>query len=146
MSKRIFALLMGMVMAVSLAACAVDSNQDKGSGADPSNAVSDEGKQQEDPFVKFENGLKDLGLEVTQKIETAAGMIGGIKGQKYTIGDYKIELYQFDAESDAYKQAEQKGAVTMEGFGDFPVYAHNGMIMMKDSSIPQSVIDLFQTL
>ena len=144
MSKKILALMMGLAMVIALSACTGDSgNQNSGDNA---LSASQNGQAQtEDVFAKFENGLSDLGLTYSAKTETVADMIGGIKGQKYTMDGYTIELYQFEPSSDAYKSAEEKQAVTMEGFGDFSVYVHNGMVMMKDG-VPQNVVDLFNTL
>ncbi len=135
---------MGLVLVAALSACTgAAGNQD---GTDPvPSASQDGGVQSADQFARFEAGLSDLGLTYSAKTDAAAEMIGGLKGQKYTMDGYTIELYQFDPESDAYKAAEEKQAVTLEGFGDFAVYVHNGMVMMKDG-VPQSVVDLFNTL
>lgn len=76
----------------------------------------------------------------------AAEYIGGKSGYKYKCDGYNIELYQFDPESPAYSQAESEGTVTMEGFGDFPVYAHDGMVLIQNDSLPQQVVDLFNSL
>ena len=121
MSKKILALMMGLAMVIALSACTGDSgNQNSGDNA---LSASQNGQAQtEDVFAKFEKGLSDLGMTYSAKTETVADMIGGIKGQKYTMDGY-----------------------TMEGFGDFSVYVHNGMVMMKDG-VPQNVVDLFNTL
>ena len=75
-----------------------------------------------------------------------ATYIGGETGYKYQCDGYKIELYQFDPESDAYKKAESEGIVTLDGFGDFSVLAHDGLVLLNNGSLPQEVIDLFNSL
>jgi hypothetical protein len=34
----------------------------------------------------------------------------------------------------------------MEGFGSFPAYAHNGMVLVQTDNLPQEVIDLFNAM
>lgn len=72
-------------------------------------------------FQRFEDGLAALGISYSERVTMDATYIGGEAGYKYQCDDYKIELYQFDPESDAYKKAESEGIVTLEGFGDFSV-------------------------
>lgn len=75
-----------------------------------------------------------------------ATYVGGEAGYKYKCDGYKIELYQFNPESDAYKKAESEGIVTLDGFGDFSVLAHDGLVLLNNGSLPQEVIDLFNSL
>ena len=97
-------------------------------------------------FQRFEDGLAALGISYSERVTMDATYIGGEAGYKYQCDDYKIELYQFDPESDAYKKAESEGIVTLEGFGDFSVLAHDGLVLLNNGSLPQEVIDLFNRL
>lgn len=97
-------------------------------------------------FPRFEAGLANLGISYSERVTMDATYIGGEAGYKYQCDDYKIELYQFDPESDAYKKAESEGIVTLEGFGDFSVLAHDGLVLLNNGSLPQEVIDLFNSL
>ena len=97
-------------------------------------------------FGPFESGLAELGLTYTERTPLAADMIGGTTGYRYTFDDFKVELYEFDPESDAYKQAESAGAFTMEGFGSFPAYFNSGLVMIEADGLPQAVLDLFNSL
>lgn len=97
-------------------------------------------------FPRFEAGLANLGISYSERVTMDATYIGGEAGYKYQCDDYKIELYQFDPESDAYKKAESEGIVTLEGFGDFSVLAHDGLVLLNSGSLPQEVIDLFNSL
>ena len=76
----------------------------------------------------------------------AAELIGGVDGYKYKTPDYNIEVYTFDPSSDAYLTTEKNGTVIMEGFGSFPAYAHNGMVLVQTDNLPQEVIDLFDAM
>ena len=76
----------------------------------------------------------------------AAELIGGVNGYKYKTPDYNIEVYTFDPSSDAYLTTEKDGTVIMEGFGSFPAYAHNGMVLVQTDNLPQEVIDLFNAM
>lgn len=97
-------------------------------------------------FQRFEDGLAALGISYSERVTMDATYIGGEAGYKYQCDDYKIELYQFDPESDAYKKAESEGIVTLEGFGDFSVLAHDGLVLLNNGSLPQEVIGLFNSL
>ena len=100
-----------------------------------------------DAFQRFEDGLAALGISYSERVTMDAKYIGGEAGYKYQCDGYKIELYQFDRESDAYKKADSEGIVTLEGFGDFPVLAHGGLVLLNNnSSLPPEVVDLFNSL
>lgn len=99
-----------------------------------------------DAFTRFEAGLSDLGIFFSERVTMDATYIGGEAGYKYQCEGYKIELYQFDPESDAYKKAESEGIVTLEGFGDFSALAHDGLVLLNNSSLPQEIVDLFNSL
>lgn len=99
-----------------------------------------------DAFTRFEAGLSELGIFFSERVTMDATYIGGEAGYKYQCEGYKIELYQFDPESDAYKKAESEGIVTLEGFGDFSALAHDGLVLLNNSSLPQEIVDLFDSL
>ena len=99
-----------------------------------------------DAFTRFEAGLSELGIFFSERVTMDATYIGGEAGYKYQCEGYKIELYQFDPESDAYKKAESEGIVTLEGFGDFSALAHDGLVLLNNSSLPQEIVDLFNSL
>ena len=99
-----------------------------------------------DAFTRFEAGLSELGIFFSERVTMDATYIGGEAGYKYQCEGYKIELYQFDPESDAYKKAESEGIVTLEGFGDFSALAHDGLVLLNTSSLPQEIVDLFNSL
>ena len=99
-----------------------------------------------DAFASFESGLDALGITY-ERVTMAAEYIGAKTGYKYKSDGYNVELYQFDPDSDAYKQAAADNAVTMDGFGTIPAYVHDGLAMLcTDGDLPQSVLDVFNAL
>lgn len=96
-------------------------------------------------FAQFETGLDGLGISY-ERLPMAAEYVGAVSGFKYKTADFTVELYQFDPESDAYQQASANNAITMEGFGSIPAYVANGFAMYCESGLPQTVLDLFNTL
>lgn len=98
-----------------------------------------------DSFSAFESGLDSLGISY-QRVTMAAEYIGASTGYKYKTGEYNIELYQFDPDSDAYQQAVADNAVYMDGFGTMPAYIHDGLALLAVDGMPQSVVDLFNSL
>ena len=132
-------ILLAAVLALMLAACSAPASSTPASSAPAS--APDSGA-----FPRFEAGLADLGISCSERVTMDATYIGGEAGYKYQCKSYKIELYQCDPESDAYKKAESEGIVTLEGFGDFSVLAHDGLVLLDSGSLPQEVIDLFNSL
>lgn len=99
-----------------------------------------------DAFAAFESGLDSLGITY-DRVTMAAEYIGAKTGYKYKTDGCTVELYQFDPDSDAYKQAVSDNAVTMDGFGTIPAYVHGGLAMLcTDGDLPQSVLDVFNAL
>lgn len=98
-----------------------------------------------DAYSTFESGLDSLGISY-ERVTMAAEYIGARTGYKYKTGDYNIELYQFDPDSDAYQQAVADNAVYMDGFGTMPAYIHDGLALLAEDGMPQSVVDLFNSL
>lgn len=115
------------------------------SSSEPVSSVSSSASV-DDAFSDFEAALSENGIAYTEKVRMAAELIGGVDGYKYKTPDYNIEVYTFDPSSDAYLTTEKDGTVIMEGFGSFPAYAHNGMVLVQTDNLPQEVIDLFDAM
>ena len=155
-------ILLSTVLVFSLAACSAPSDssgappvsqpassasaESNSATPPPSPSAPSAASSDADALQLFEDGLSNLGISYSERVTMAAEYIGGKSGYKYKCDGYNIELYQFDPESPAYSQAESEGTVTMEGFGDFPVYAHDGMVLIQNDSLPQQVVDLFNSL
>lgn len=155
-------ILLSTVLVFSLAACSAPSDssgappvsqpassasaESNSATPPPSPSAPSAASSDADTLQLFEDGLSNLGISYSERVTMAAEYIGGKSGYKYKCDGYNIELYQFDPESPAYSQAESEGTVTMEGFGDFPVYAHDGMVLIQNDSLPQQVVDLFNSL
>ena len=66
-------------------------------------------------FAKFEEELDNKGIAYEKTI-MSADMIGAVEGYAYKIEETKVELYRFDTESAAYKNAESTSKVVLESF------------------------------
>lgn len=67
-------------------------------------------------------------------IQMAGDMIGAISGIKYS--DSKVEIYEFDMDSEAYKNTLSTGIVHLDGFNiDIPVSSiHNQYVLLCDDA------------
>ena len=143
MNKPLIAL--ALACAVSLSACGSAASSASPSAAEAPTATAAPAATAEptpeptaappasaDAFAAFESGLDYIGAKT---------------GYKYKVDGFTVELYQFDPDSDAYKQAVSDNAVTMDGFGTIPAYVHDGLAMLcTDGDLPQSVLDVFNAL
>lgn len=102
--------------------------------------------EQVNPFDAFANGLEQLGLSFETNW-TAAQLVGAENGYRYILADGRIELYEFDASSEAFALAVANQAVTLEGFGNFPaVVAGNMAMMIDDMPAYDEIVALFVSL
>lgn len=161
--KKLLSVLLICMLICSLSACGASSSVSSGGLSDssskesasapeesstgiPSQDVQSSSQVEDSNFSKFESGLTELGVQYEEPVLMAAELIGGKVGYKYETTDYSIELYEFDVESEAYQKVVSDGIITIEGFGGFPAIYNQEMVMVEDSSIPQEVIDLFNSL
>lgn len=151
MNKPLIAL--SLACAVSLSACGSAASSAAPSTAEapavtaaPAATAEPTPEPTAAPPASFESGLDSLGITY-ERVTMAAEYIGAKTGYKYKTDGYNVELYQFDPDSDAYKQAAADNAVTMDGFGTIPAYVHDGLAMLcTDGDLPQSVLDVFNAL
>ena len=81
------------------------------------NDIDDEETMQLDKFKQFEKGLSDkqIEFEIVQKI---GSMVGAKEGYGYIFNDEtSVELYLFDKDSEAYKEAIKNNKIYVESFG-----------------------------
>lgn len=95
MRRKMVLLLLLVFMAFGTAACSDNNSQQAGT----TNI-----EQQEEKVKKIDKNIdavaEELGL--SEKSDAFYSMIGAIDGKKYN--EHNAELYQFDTDSDAYKQ------------------------------------------
>ncbi len=80
-------------------------------------------------------------------IQMAGDMIGAISGIKYS--DSKVEIYEFDMDSEAYKNTLSTGIVHLDGFNiDIPVSSiHNQYVLLcDDAPNKDQIISVFDSL
>lgn len=138
--KKLLALLIVALMAVSFVACGGETNNtDETQTSEPKITVEE-----------FKAELKNLGIEGTEE-ETMYELVGATAGFQLTADDKTLELYTFDKDSDAYKNAEKDGKLTMESLGSEiteNVTVANGYAIILPADFPQhdAVLDLFNRL
>lgn len=82
-----------------------------------------------------------------KQIDTmAAELIGAVKGFKYTItDDIIVEIYLFEADSDAYKKILETGKITLEGIGDFDI-TMNGYYGLFSDVYHEDIVNYFKSI
>lgn len=138
--KKLLALLVATLMAVSFVAC----------GGETNNTEETQTSEPKITVEEFKAELKNLGIEGTEE-ETMYELVGATAGFKFTADDKTLELYTFDKDSDAYKNAEKDGKLTMESLGSEiteNVTVANGYAIILPTDFPQhdAVLDLFNRL
>lgn len=91
--------------------------------------------------------LEESGLVSGERIEMTAGMVGAINGVKYK--DCNVEIYQYDTNSQKYKDLVSTGSVTLEGFNMVitPSAIHNEYVLFCDeASNKDEIISAFNSL
>lgn len=152
--KRRLALAVATALCIGLTACgqgngAVSSTRDQSTANnEPSTSVTtpEPEKAERTIFQQFADALEDRGIGF-EKVQMAAEMIGAEQGVKYKIGDGSVELYRFDPESEAYQNAKENQAVTMEGFGGVEAVVKDGRaLMITDLDNEDMYLEIFDTL
>ena len=138
--KKLLALLIVALMAISFVAC----------GGETNNTEEIQTSEPKITVEEFKAELKNLGIEGTES-ETMYELVGATAGFKFTADDKTLELYTFDKDSDAYKNAEKDGKLTMESLGSEiteNVTVANGYAIILPADFPQhdAVLDLFNRL
>ena len=138
--KKLLALLIVALMAVSFVAC----------GGETNNTEEIQTSEPKITVEAFKTELKNLGIEGTEE-ETMYELVGATAGFQLTADDKTLELYTFDKDSDAYKNAEKDGKLTMESLGSEiteNVTVANGYAIILPADFPQhdAVLYLFNRL
>ncbi|MCO8193380.1 hypothetical protein [Anaerofustis sp. NSJ-163] len=138
--KKLLALLIVALMAVSFVAC----------GGKTNNTEETQTSEPKITVEEFKAELKNLGIEGTEE-ETMYELVGATAGFKFTADDKTLELYTFDKDSNAYKNAKKDGKLTMESLGSEiteNVTVANGYAIILPTDFPQydAVLALFNRL
>lgn len=96
-------------------------------------------------FEQYEAALDGKGISF-EKVQMAAEIVGAAEGAKYEVDGGAVELYIFDADGEAYKTAEDKQALTMQGYGDFPATVENGMALIVSDVESEPYLEIFRSL
>lgn len=123
--KTLLALLLVAVMALSFVSCGNNNATNTSDTDNPSTNTSTTDTPSTnnsetvklDKFQQFEKSLSDrqIEFEVVQKM---GSMVGAKEGYGYKFNDEtSVELYLFDKNSDAYKEAIKTNKLYVESFG-----------------------------
>ena len=128
--KKIITILLSMVLLLVFTACG---------GSDSSS--SDKSKETEAPKIEKNIDAAAEALGLTGGEETMYAMIGATAGKEYNDG--AVELYQFEEDSDAYKEIESSDSVS-----GIPVAAHKDGIALifANNETDQVILDAFNQL
>ena len=135
--KKLFTLLLVLVMAFAMVAC-------EDADIDPEEATEDAGKAGSVKEVRMPEKSVDavaaeLGLEGGE--ETTYNAIGAIAGKQFNGG--AVELYQFDEASAEYEAIDETEAIN-----GIRVWENDGMVLMfpEGKAADQAMINKFEAL
>lgn len=155
--KLIFLLLVG-TLTFGITACGGQkketSDPPKTTQTTTQKEDSDENKKEETPekteltLDGLEQYLLEKKLLTGEKTEAEASLIGAKAGFKYA--DANVEIYEYDEESDAYKQLEKNGSIEVQGFEGYSLSpaAVNGpfvLIASMDETLSDDLINAFNS-
>ena len=96
----------------------------------------DEKKQTSDAinFSNVQSKIEDLGIKC-EKTEVAFDMVGAKDGFKLNYNENHIEIYQFDKNSEVYKEAEKNQKLTISSMNmSFDAKVKNGYAYIIDDN------------
>lgn len=135
--KRILLVLLTIIIILGLAGCT--------GGAGATNMEKTD-NQKLTAFEQFEKGLKDNNLTY-EKVIMAADMVGAVEGYKYKFESGKAEVYRFDKDSKALKDASENKSLRLEGFGSFPAEINGNFVLLVDDRINNdSIMKIFKEI
>ena len=130
--KKLLTLMMIGVVTFTLVGCGNDEKNEKTTEKKDNTVEKDNSVN----LSNVQKKIEELGVKL-EKTQTAYDMVGANDGFKLTSDDYRIEIYKFDKASEAYKTAETKQALTLDGFGDMNATVKNGYAYILDDEFPQ---------
>ena len=134
--KKLFTALLCATMIFGIGGC---------SSKNDSNPKQKQQEVKKDPmsFEVFEKMITDKGFKITEKVDMAAQLIGGIQGLKYITDNGDFELYKFDTTTEAYKKAKEEGVITLDGFGDLNVVVNSDYVLLA-TDVDETIINEFR--
>ena len=139
--KKIANVILITVLVFSLCAC---GNSTSGSPESSTEASTTQPTtESRTGFEQFSDGLKEIGLNCEETI-IAAEMVGAKEAKRYEDGNNRVELYLFE-DGDSFESVKADKAITLEGFGSFPVEV-NGYyaLSLGDSERKTDILEVFK--
>lgn len=145
--KKIFISILALYLctACSSAPKDVDSNPVENTPNITEDSKNEEPQLPEDSFFDtVEQKLNDL-YPVSETVPMGAELVGAVEGKKYKTAEFKVEVYMFDEDSEAYKNLVETGKLELEGFGQFDAIL-NGKYAMLANDVPEDFIEVFKNI
>ena len=143
--KRILCLLLTLVMCMSLVACGGESTNNAENTTqvtnDKTNSQNNKTETENVNVKKIDKNIDSVATELglTDGSETLYSFIGAIAGKEYNGGD--VELYQFEENSDAYKQIIEGEILKISAYKD-------GIVLLFPDGIEEdaNLVNAFESL
>lgn len=82
---------------------------------------------------KFSKSVKDK-FDVKIEVKMAAEIIGAADGYKWITENSSIEIYRFDKSTDSFKKVKDRGKISIEGLGEFPILINGDYVMITSDN------------
>lgn len=160
MRKRIISCLIASTILFSITACKGTGKSSSASNASVNSSTSTdnqssqaqsptntpEGKSDKTPFERFSAALDDAKYSY-ESVVMGAELVGAKSGIKYKFDFGKVELYQFEDDSEALTKAIADNGLTLEGFGVFPCKFNGNLAILIDvTENEDNLLSLFNAL
>lgn len=151
MRKKLLVMVVSCLMATSIVACGESNVSTVAQTESKTTMQTDDTTEQTNAETALtlqglEEYLLDKGVLSGEKKPVAAEMIGAVSGFKYA--DSNAEFYEYDVDSEKYKQLKAGESVEIEGMTGFTITATsiNGKFVLISSgneNVSQELIDAF---
>lgn len=135
-------LLMLLCFVLLLTGCGKDNS------AAPSQSATSSQSEETVNLTNVQSKIENLGVNITKE-EVFYEMVGASDGIKLLSGEYRIEIYKFDKNSDAYKLAEQNQQLSLDGSEmSFDAIVKNGYAYLIDDEFPEhdNIVNILEQL
>ena len=123
MYKRIICGILSAAVLLGMAGCASKTD----------GPVESSAKDERTVFEQVEDGLTDAGIKF-EKTVMAAEMVGAVEGQKYKLSTGNVEVYRFEKDSDALKDAKSSGTLTLKDYGSFEAEINGNYAFLNETT------------
>lgn len=159
MKKKMVSIMLMLCLSCSLFSCGKSSSSNEdGENENTSTVESDKALSQEssgEPETESaETSLSDLeqylleqGAVTGERTDKTASLIGAVAGFGY--GNENVEVYEYDLNSDAYKNLKDTNTINVESLGvtltPAAINENYVLIFSNDAEPDQNIVDIFNS-